>query len=281
MRIPMNYIISGLLLFIPFHSMATQLTDKESYEASYGIQQQVSNKVIEHLNDLPENAYSIIDFHSRNGYNAIQLSTKMPSSHITAFEDNPSFLPVNFSTFSNISSTDSIKEESYNNRFDILISSSSFHYLNDHDSQLQAIYRVLKPQGVAIIAFAPDYGSPRFDLVLASIKQKDEWKTGFADFNNGFDLLTPEAFIEKVNQSGLHWKQLTQFIVDHEFSSEKSFRQWIIGFLSEYHYLPETIRDEFLDQFIAAYLTVFPKTSDNKVIFYDYWMLAELYKGRL
>ena len=127
----------------------------------------------------------------------------------------------------------------FENEFDVVFSNAVFHWINDHDTLLKNIYKVLKPQGLLICEFGANGNIARIETAF----EKACNSLGY-DYEPKFNFPTVEDFGKLLESNG--------FVIDRIYDynrptvlkdNEQGLVNWVKQFfVSELAVMPEHIQ---------------------------------------
>ncbi len=122
-----------------------------SYDASAIIEQELGDRLLAKLTDLPIQPHYILDIGCGTGRQAKQLATIFPSANVIGLD--LSFAMVKFARLQHEKKfvcADAYSLPFANQQFDLIISNSCLPHIQQHDVFLNEIQRVLKTNGLLL-----------------------------------------------------------------------------------------------------------------------------------
>lgn len=150
--------------------------------------------------------------------------------------------------------------------FDLIFSSSSLHWILDHESLLAHIYDALKHQG-SIIFTIPCTSLSEVSAVFNDVTSQEPWKSYLRSYHHPRRKFTPEEYILQLQQAGFKDIEVTQTPFTYFFETKREFADWFSAFSPMLGYIPPTMHEQFLTAITERYLRAFPLEDDGQIIF--------------
>ena len=120
-----------------------------------------------------------------------------------------------------------INELDFIERFDIVFSNATLHWVKDHKRLLQNVHRALRAGGRLRFNFAGDGNCSHFFKVIREAMALDRFAACFTEFEWPWYMPALDEYQRLVESSGLHDARVWGENADRYFPDEKTIIQWI------------------------------------------------------
>jgi trans-aconitate methyltransferase len=120
-----------------------------------------------------------------------------------------------------------INEMAFEGQFDLVFSNAALHWVKDHKSLLQNVYRALRPGGRIRFNFAGNGNCSNFFTVVREAMALAEYSPGFAGFEWPWYVPTVEEYTGLAESSGLREVHVWGEIADRFFPDAEAVTRWI------------------------------------------------------
>ncbi len=225
---------------------------------------------------------AILDIGSGDGKISAQMAQKLPNGHVLGIDNSPSMLAEANSANQKIHNLHFLKQKAedvafyqqYKNKFDVVTSFCTLHWVKDQSRVLKGIEIALKPQGKFFLTICSDGGDP-IQVIADKLIKDDRYKTlfvGFVDPVTRFNPKQYEVLVKAANLQVLSIEDSEQKdIVENKEKLIKQLKSW----LPHYHYLKKTSpknADGFMVEVVNEYLKQNPTQADGKIVLYDRYL---------
>lgn len=161
--------------------------------------------------------------------------------------------------------TDAVKL-TFKNQFDIVFSNAVFHWVSNHESALKGVYKALRANGKILLQMG-GYGNAKEILdVMDKFLQNPKYHDYFKSFQFPYTFPDVDDYEKLLGKVGFSEYDVGLISKDMVHEDLESFKGWIYTTWFPYmDCLPEELREEFVDEFVKAYLKKLPLDSDGKV----------------
>lgn len=140
-----------------------------------------------------------------------------------------------------------INDLDFSERFDVVISNATLHWIKDHKRLLENVYRALRAGGRLRFNFAGDGNCSHFFKVIREAMALEEFTTCFAEFEWPWYMPSIDGYRALVESSGLQDAQVWGENADRYFPDKEAMIRWIdqpslVPFLA---HVPAPDRDAF------------------------------------
>lgn len=161
--------------------------------------------------------------------------------------------------------------------FDIVVSTTALHWVEDQDAVVENTYYYLRLGGKLYFLIPT-----RMDLffqysnTFKAIKKLEKYKQYLKDAKQQIFVHKPDDYIDRLVRSGFRLDSLLVRSKENVFDSSESFRNWSRAWIfANFNTIPETMQEEFLTDFVDIYITQ-PGATDNNGLIHYYGYLMEV-----
>lgn len=112
-------------------------------------------------------------------------------------------------------------------KFDIVLSNATLHWVKDHKRLLENIRHTLRPEGYLRFNFAGDGNCSHFFKVIREAMALNGFAAHFAKFEWPWYMPSVDEYLALVETSGLHEARVWGENADRYFPNEETMIQWI------------------------------------------------------
>jgi trans-aconitate methyltransferase len=112
-------------------------------------------------------------------------------------------------------------------QFDVVFSNATLHWIKDHGRLLAAVYRALRPAGLARFNFAGDGNCAHFFRVVRAVMARPEYTGAFTDFEWPWYMPGVEEYTHLVAAAGFTEHKVWAENADRSFPSPEAMIKWI------------------------------------------------------
>lgn len=154
----------------------------------------------------------------------------------------------------------------FSNAFDILISISLFHLVQDPQKVAASSFQALKPNGKAIIQVPIAFPDP-LEKATAQVITQEKWKQYFQGFSRGWNNVSEQEFAKIFESQGFNIIRQVRF-KDHEtIESVEKFKVFIANWYPYLRVIPDKDKQIFIEDIVSSYLQYQPSSPDGKIPF--------------
>ena len=152
-------------------------------------------------------------------------------------------------------------------QFTVIFSNAALHWVRDHRPVLEGIARSLKPGGTVLLQMGGKGNAVDVGALLHEFVGSPRWAGHFAAFVSPFGFHGPDEYATWLRQVGLTPLRVELIPKDMVHQGREGFAGWLrtTHLLPYLQFLPQSEREPFLDEFIAAYLAAHPIDERGKV----------------
>lgn len=224
----------------------------------------------------------VLDIGSGDGRLTARIAERAPDGYVVGIDDSESMLSVARRDWGDIDNLtfqlQDAEEESfyqkYEQKFDLVVSFSTLHWIQNQLLVLNGVHDVLKPRGIFYLRLASKGGDPIQD-VADEMARSATYQTHFVNFVDPHNRFSPEEYRILLDLAGLQVNSLIDVEEKDELSGRTSLTKQIKSWLPHYHFLKakeEALAERFLDEVIDRYLSLYPAKPDGTILLYDHYL---------
>lgn len=220
----------------------------------------------------------ILDVGCRDGRITTEIARRYPNCEILAIESDPENAKKAEERLAKYSSkvevmTADPKELWFSEGFDVAVSFSHLHWVEDKTAVMASISNALKPAGMAYVQFFADHGRDRFDTCVQEVLKKSKWSCLMKEHGYKappFYEISPKTMASIVEETGFETLQ-AEFVRHHvAFSDRGAMANWIASWCRHLPLVPQERHQEFLKEVIEFYAQLHTEEQKGPVHHYDY-----------
>lgn len=152
----------------------------------------------------------------------------------------------------------------FEERFDVVFSNAALHWVSDHEAVMRGVYRALKPNGKALLQMGGEGNASEVFAALAYILP--DYAEYFEGFKPPYRFCSDMEYREILRRAGFSRYRAELIPKDMVHDDTSAFRGWLettwFPFIQR---IPEPIQDNFIRQWINAYIERVPVDESGKV----------------
>ena len=147
----------------------------------------------------------------------------------------------------------------FEDKFDIVFSNATLHWVLDHKPVLQGIYKSLKHDGKILLQMGGRGNAYKVESIIKNLIHKEEWSRYFDDFSFSYGFYGPDEYNKWLHEAGLLAKRVELIPKDAKHEGRSGLESWIrTTWLPYTHQVPEKERELFITQLADDYLQQHP-----------------------
>ncbi len=261
------FVLSFFLLSSPCILAVSDTWNGETYHEFSQSQSNTANTFLARYKFLGYE--QVLDVGCGSGNVSASIAELLPKGSVVGVDISPSmidFAQTNFSDITNISF--SLKDAAtldFEQKFDVAVSFTALHFVQNQLSALQGIRKSLKPLGYVMIQMPTMPAA--LDTAIKDLINKEQWYGYFIDFKPEWRFYFPNEYTGLLEDAGL--KPLRVELVEYEdvFASKDAFQNFVGQWLPYLQPLPEDQKQLFLSSLIDRYLEIMPADTLGQVHF--------------
>jgi trans-aconitate methyltransferase len=140
-------------------------------------------------------------------------------------------------------------------KFDMVFSNASLHWVKNHRPVLDSLYRSLRPKGRVFLEMGGKGNAEGVVSVLGELQKDQKWRHYFSDFEFPYGFYGPQEYAQWLRQSGLEPERVEVVPKDMEHDGESGLAGWIrTTWMPFTERIPEDQRDQFIHELVSAYI---------------------------
>jgi len=201
--------------------------DGNEYKKASTHQKEWGNKIISELKLI--GVENILDLGCGDGALTKQLSDLVPNGHVLGIDSSQGMI----NTAKEIESANlsfqklSINDIDFVEKFDIIFSNATLHWVLDHKLLLANSYKALKNNGIIRFNFAGDGNCAAFFAVIRKVMFLKEFKDDFKDFQWPWYMPTINEYKKLVGGCDFNKIEIWEENADRFFTTKDEMIRWI------------------------------------------------------
>lgn len=171
----------------------------------------------------------VLDLGCGDGTITVEIATHLPGGKAVGIDASRGMIQAaRLKAVSNVSFIHmDINDLAFEERFDIVFSNASLHWIRDHDTLLRNTHKVLRPGGRIRFNFAGDGNCSHFIDVVRDAMTMDEYADSFSDFVWPWYMPSVADYRAVVESSEFVDSHVWEENADRYFPDEESMTLWI------------------------------------------------------
>lgn len=154
----------------------------------------------------------------------------------------------------------------YSDQFDVVFSNAALHWVADHRAVLAGTYRALRSGGRLALSFGGEGNAAAVLEVGFAVGLRPKWREYFRDFANPYSFYGPEEYQGWLDQAGFITQRVELIPKSMMHHGAEGLTSWIrTTWMPITSRVPEAEREDFVRDFVAAYIERFPADTEGKV----------------
>ncbi len=244
------------------------LWDAEEYSQASGAQQQWARELIAGLNLKGDEC--VLDLGCGDGKVTAEILSLLPRGSITGVDVSPEMIdfarsafPVDDFPHLELLVMDAC-ELTFEERFDLIFSNATLHWIIDQRPVLSGIARALKPGGRVVISMGGRGNGGGVVMAIASLLAQAEWNRYFDGFTTPYGFYGPEEYAGWLEEAGLTPARVELVYKDMTQPGPGGLAAWIrTTWLPFTQRIPEERRERFVSELVETYLEQHPLDTEG------------------
>jgi trans-aconitate 2-methyltransferase len=214
----------------------------------------------------------VLDIGCGDGKITAVIAAQVPNGSVVGIDSSAEmigFSKNNFPTASHPNLSFELMDASaltFDGEFDLVFSSSVLHWVADHRPVLSGIKRGLKPGGRVILQMGGRGNAAEMFTSFESLSKTGKWSKYFANFSAPWNFYGPEEYRGWVAAAGFSKVRVELVTKDMVQKGKKGLAGWVrTTWLPYIHTLPETLREEFVNELVGKYIESHPLDNEGNV----------------
>jgi len=147
----------------------------------------------------------------------------------------------------------------YTDEFDLVFSNAALHWVQDHRSLLRGVCRALRRGGRLAFSFGGKGNAEDVLKIAFTVGRRPKWRGYFESFQTPYAFYGSEEYRPWLTEAGLTTTRLELLPKDMVHRGHEGLESWIrTTWMPITGNVPEEKREDFIRDFVAAYLAGFP-----------------------
>jgi trans-aconitate 2-methyltransferase len=214
---------------------------------------------------------SVLDIGCGDGKLTAALARQLPKGYVLGVDNSPEMIrfarkSFPLKQFPNLSfKVCDARKLTFSNKFDLVVSFSTLHWVKDHMKILKGIRRALKPGGRILLQFGGKGNAENIIAFADEAIASERWKKYFRNFVFPWNFYGPKEYSPWVKDSGLKLERIK--LVEKDMVQEG--REGLVGWcrttwLPYIDRVPAEIQNEFLSDIVDRYLEDHPLDKNGR-----------------
>lgn len=208
---------------------------------------------------------SLLDIGCGNGKVSALLATYLPhgevvgvdSSHEMILLARRSYPQIRYPNLSFLKMD--ARELTFQDRFDVAFSSSTLHWIIEHQLVLKGVYNALDKNGRLLFHMAGKGHAQDVLAVLQEMISDDSCKPYFKNFTFPYGFYGPEEYTMWLRESGFRPERVELIPKELRFKGKGGLADWIRATWRPFtERIPAPLRDGFTDEIAERYIAAYP-----------------------
>ena len=237
--------------------------DPEDYEKHSTSQQLWAQDLISKLNLKGDE--SILDIGCGDGKVTGEIASLLTSGEIVRIDISAEMIAHAKNRFSNSIYKNlqfhvlDASKLSFEDRFNIVFSNATLHWIQDHRPVLKGISHCLKKGGIALLQMGGKGNAEAILSVLERLIKTERWCESFRGFNFSYTFYSPNEYKRLIQQVGFNERRIELIPKNMIHHGRAGLEGWIrTAWLPYTQRIPVVNRYEFIEQIVDSYTTENP-----------------------
>ena len=233
------------------------------YAKSSSVQQQWARELIRKL-ELKGNE-RILDIGCGDGKVTAEIALCVPNGFVLGIDNSKEMITLSQSlfpadAFSNLRfQCEDVSRLPFENKFDVVFSNATLHWVLDHKPVLQGICKSLRHGGRILLQMGGRNNAYAVEKMMKNLIKKEEWSRYFVSFSFSYGFYGPDEYCRWLRDAGLIEKRVELIPKDAKHEGRSGFESWIrTTWLPYTHRVPEKERELFITHLAGDYLQQYP-----------------------
>ena len=172
------------------------------------------------------------------------------------------------------------REIDFDEEFDAVFSNACLHWVIDHRPVLASIRRCLKPSGRLLLQMGGKGNAVTVLKAIDAVLKMPRWAGYFEGFTFPYAFYGPGDYRPWLAALGFQADRVELLPKDMVHEGESSFAAWLrTTWLPYTQRVPESLREEFIREIVAAHARIRPSDADGSIHFTMVWLEVDATKG--
>jgi trans-aconitate 2-methyltransferase len=210
---------------------------------------------------------SILDIGCGDGKVTFELSLQVPEGNVLGIDASPDMISLARRTypprrFQNLTfQLKDARELDFTEKFHLVFSNATLHWITDHRPVLEGIRRSLRPGGRILLQMGGQGNALGLFKPLEQVMERATWNKYFTDFTFPYGFYGPEEYSIWLEDAGLKAKRIELIPKDKIHSDKEDLAGWVrTTWLPYTQRVPENLREAFIDEVVEKYIEENPSS---------------------
>jgi trans-aconitate methyltransferase len=208
---------------------------------------------------------AVLDIGCGDGKVTAALAARVPRGSVVGIDSSPDMVAAARRTFPpekhpNLSFTVmNVLELEFQERFDVVFSNATLHWVRDHSRVLEGVRRALKPSGRLLFQMGGRGNAGEILEVLEQLARRPPWDAYLENFPCPYGFYGPEQYGPWLAAAGLEARRMELLPKQMRQRGRAGLSGWIrTTWLPYTERLPAEMREAFVSEVVERYLAVHP-----------------------
>jgi trans-aconitate methyltransferase len=235
----------------------------EDYYKNSANQQRWAREVIAKL-DLKGNE-RVLDIGCGDGKITAEIASYLPNGSVVGVDISQQMIDFALSKFPpgdfpNLSfQRQDAQQLSFNNEFDLIVSFSCLHWIQNHLPVIESIKNSLKPNGRTLLKFGEKSG---LDALINGAKKmivSEKWSKYFQEFTFPFGFYTPDEYKDLLKRIGFKANAVESTPAEMIYEGKEGLKGFIRAtWVPLNNRIPEDLLPNFIEELADIYIKNYP-----------------------
>lgn len=208
---------------------------------------------------------TILDIGCGDGKVTALLAGRVPEGRVTGVDLSADMIAFARETFPCVAFPNlefmemDARKLDFENRFDVVFSNATLHWIKDHRPVLEGVRRALKPDGRLLIQMGGKGNAAEILNIIDKLKQDPPWRDLFADFEMPYGFWGVDEYERWLNEAGLTPRRIELIPKTMVQPGRDGLAGWIrTTWLPYLERVPDDLKLRFMDEIIDRHLEAHP-----------------------
>jgi trans-aconitate 2-methyltransferase len=254
-------------------SLQTYQWNAVDYAKSSSVQQQWARELLRKLELKGDE--QILDIGCGDGKVTAEIALCVPNGIVLGIDSSSEMITLSQSlfpadAFSNLRfQCENASRLPFENKFDVVFSNATLHWVLDHKPVLQGICNSLRHGGRILLQMGGRNNAYAVENMMKNLINQEEWSRYFVGFNFSYGFYGPDEYNKWLREAGLYATRVELIPKDAKHEGRLGLESWIrTTWLPYTHQVPEKERELFIAQLADDYLQQHP-ADENGIVHVD------------